>query len=363
MDLSDIKYSVDYKWLNNKALSSSNKNFDLSKIAERQEYFNEKVGTEISALKDFFKNHTFIAYWVAMKQAGKGTYMSMLREIFGSELFVHISVGDLVRETVKRLENEGTNSELYKDLEKVYRGPIPFKDIIDSLFNRSIATLLPDELILALLKIKVSQNDNKILFLDGFPRSKDQLSYSLFFRDLINYRDDPDLFFLINIPLQVIEDRRKNRVVCPKCGNSRNLTLLPTEFVGYDEQTGEFYLECDNPACNRERMVEKEGDAQGLELIKNRLINDWELMRDIRKFHGIDIIEVYNALEADKATQFVDDYELTKMFNYSLGPNKKVVVEESPYVCQDHGKDYVSLLAPAVTVQLIRQLAKFFDLV
>lgn len=68
-------------------------------------------------------------------------------------------------------------------------------------------------------------------------------------------------------------------------------------------------------------------------------------------------------MEADKATQFVDDYELTKMFNYSLGPNKKVVVEESPYVCQDHGKDYVSLLAPAVTVQLIRQLAKFFDLV
>ena len=363
MELTDIKYKVNYKWARNKKDTDTKQYFDLSKIQDRQRYFEQKVGKEISLLKDFFKNHTFIAYWLAMKQAGKGTYMSMLREIFGSDMFIHISVGDLVRETVKIFQEYGTNSELYKKLEKSYRGPLSFQEVIDALLGRSISKLLPDELILALLKIKVDQNDNKILFLDGFPRSRDQLSYSLFFRDLINYRDDPDLFFLINIPLQVIEDRRKNRVVCPKCGNSRNLTLLPTEFIGYDKKTEEFYLECDNPACNKERMVAKEGDSQGLESIKDRLINDWHLMNELRSFHGIDIIELYNALENDKASEYIDDYEKTKEWTYSLDSQGNVTKKARPYVCTDDGKEYVSLLAPAVTVQLIKQLAHFFDLV
>ena len=363
MELKDLCYKVDYTWINNRDLGKSSKEYDLAKVSERSKYFEDKVGKEIKALKDFFKTHTFIAYWLAMKQAGKSTYMSMLREIFGDDMFIHISVGDLVRNTVKTLEREGTGGKFCKDLEKVYRGPIPFDEIIESLFNRSISTLLPDELILALLKLEVDKFDTKILFLDGFPRSRNQLAYSLFFRDLINYRDDPDLFFLINIPLKIIEDRRKNRVVCPKCGSSRNVTLLPTEFVKYDEETGQFYLECDNPTCNKERMVKKEGDAQGLDSIKDRLINDWNLMRDIRQFHGIDIIELYNALEVSKASKYINDYELTKMFEYSVSKNGKILKTETPYVCNDCGKQYVSLVAPSVTIQLIRQLANYFDLV
>ena len=76
--------------------------------------------------------------------------------------------------------------------------------------------------------------EKKALFIDGFPRDLDQVSYSLFFRDLIGYRADPDIFILIDVPNSVIDERIKYRVVCPKCHTPRNLKLLATKQVEYD---------------------------------------------------------------------------------------------------------------------------------
>jgi len=41
-------------------------------------------------------------------------------------------------------------------------------------------TLLPTELILALVKREIAKRPRKTLFIDGFPRDMDQVSYSLF---------------------------------------------------------------------------------------------------------------------------------------------------------------------------------------
>ena len=113
---------------------------------------------------------------------------------------------------------------------------MPLEDIMKSLDNRSTKTLLPSELILALAKREISKLGRKAIFIDGFPRDLDQVSYSLFFRDLINYRDDPDVFILIDVPTTVIDERIKFRVICPICHTSRNLKLLATKNVEYDEK-------------------------------------------------------------------------------------------------------------------------------
>ena len=86
-------YSVSYKWL--KTVDGLGKTYDLDSIVERRLYYQEKVGPEIEFLRDYFRNNTFLAYWLAPKQAGKGTYMNGLKEIFGMDMFTHISVGDV----------------------------------------------------------------------------------------------------------------------------------------------------------------------------------------------------------------------------------------------------------------------------
>jgi len=77
----------------------------------------------------------------------------------------------------------------------------------------------------------------------------DQVSYSLFFRDLIGFRDDADIMVFIDVPTNVIANRIAGRRICPICNTSRNLLLLPTNQVGYDPTQKEFYLLCDNPQC------------------------------------------------------------------------------------------------------------------
>ena len=88
---------------------------------------------------------------------------------------------------------------------------------------RSTKVLLPTELILVLAKREIAKLGKKTIFMDGFPRDLDQISYALFFRDLINYREDPDVFILIDVPTSVIDERVKTRVICPLCNTSQKL--------------------------------------------------------------------------------------------------------------------------------------------
>ena len=69
-----------------------------------------------------------------------------------------------------------------------------------------------------------------------------RINFSLFFRDLVGHRNDPDVFILIDVPEKVIDERIKWRRICPICQTSRNLKLLPTSGVGFDNKAKEFYL-------------------------------------------------------------------------------------------------------------------------
>lgn len=341
------------------------KRFNLTDPKERKEYFEAKVGIEITKLKKYFENDTFIAYFLGKKASGKGTYTKLMAEIFGADKIGHISVGDVVRATHKEIDDPKKKKEIIEYMEQHYRGYISIVDAIDALIDKNQQTLLPTEFILALVKREIDKFERKAVFIDGFPRDLDQVQYSLYFRDLVNYRLDPDIFVAINIPESVLDERMRNRVVCPKCQAPRNLTVFATKEVGFDEKSKEFFLICDNPECGGARMVGKEGDSAGIESIRERLDLDDKLIEKVMSLHGIPKVLLRNSVPINSIKDgIVDDYEITPKFVYTRDEKTgKITTSEEPWVVKDdEGVDSFSLLAPPVVVGLIKQLVQALGL-
>ncbi|MFH0856311.1 MAG: nucleoside monophosphate kinase [bacterium] len=281
-----------------------------------------------------------------------------MMEIFGEDRIGHISVGDVVRDVHSYINDADKKNELMEYLKKNYRGYISIDDAINALISRDTKNLLPTEFILSLVKKEIDKMPKKTLFIDGFPRELDQVSYSLYFRDLINYRDDLDIFAAIDIPESVIDQRMKYRVVCPKCKTPRSLKFLPTTKIGYDEEKKEFYLMCDNPECASARMIGKEGDSLGIETIRERIELDDKLIRKVFSLHGVPKIFLRNAIPVEEAVDLVDDYEITPEYVFSSDENKNITTKEIPWIIKDdNGRDSYSLLSAPVIVSLLKQLA------
>jgi len=340
------------------------KSFNLALPQERQKYFELKAGPEIEKLKEYLKDNTFIAYLLGKKNSGKGTYSKMLAEAVGKEKIDHFSIGDMIRGIDEEIKDEKKRKELLSFLEKNYRGWLSVKEIEKALKQRSTKTLLPTDLILALVKREIARRQKKAIFIDGFPRDLGQVSYSLFFRDLIGYRDDPDIFVLIDVPRTVIDERIKWRRICPVCKTSRNLKLLPTSRIGYDKVKEEFYLICDNPECQGAKMVSKEGDELGIEPIRERLKTDEELIQRTASLYGIPKIFLRNSIPVVKFKEYVDEYEITPEYHYQwLDKENKVKIIEKPWIIKDdEGIESYSLLAPPVVVSLISQMVEVLNL-
>ncbi len=337
----------------------NDRKFDLSDPKEREDYFKFKAGKEIEEIKEYLKESAFIIYLLGKKSAGKGTYSKMLSEVVDPEKIDHFSIGDMVRTVDKELQDEEKTKELTEFLEKNYRGWSSMEEIMELLKGRSTKKLIPTDLILTLVKREIAKRGRKVIFIDGFPRDMDQISYSLFFRDLIGYRDDADFFALIDVPEQVIDERIKWRKICPKCDTSRNLKLLPTSQIDYDKEKGEFHLLCDSPGCEGGRMIRKEGDEAGIAPIKERIEMDEKLIKQAFELYGVPKILLRNSVPVDKAEEYVSEYELTPEYNYKWNEKEgKVEIEETPWTIKDdNGVESYSLMAPPVVVSFIKQLA------
>lgn len=340
-------------------LEGKTQSFNLIDPQERVAYFELKAGFEIRKIREYLKENSFIAYLLGKKNSGKGTYSKMFAEVIGPEEIFHFSIGDMIRGIDEELKNNKRKKELISFLERDYRGWVPLKDLIAALEKRDTKTLLPTELILALVKREIAKKEKKALFIDGFPRDLDQISFSLFFRDLIGYRDDPDIFILIDVPESVIDERLKYRRVCPVCKTSRNLKLLPTEKVGYDQKLEEFYLVCDNPNCRGCKMVQKEGDELGIEAVRERLTTDEKLIKQAFSLYGIPKILLRNSVPVAEAKKYIDDYEITPAYSYEwLAEKNRVKINEKPWqMFDDRGNKSFGLLPPPMVVSLIKQLA------
>jgi adenylate kinase family enzyme len=338
-----------------------NKKFDLTDPKDQKKYFELKTGKKIKKLREYLKNHTFVAYLLGKKNSGKGTYSKMFAETILPDKIEHFSIGDMVRDLDKELTNPKKKKELYKFLEKNYRGRFSLEEVIRDLENRDTKTLRPTEAILALVKREMEKKGGKSLFIDGFPRDLDQINFSLFFRDLIGHRDDPDIFIVIDVPENVIDERIKWRRICPVCQTSRNLKLLPTSKVEYDKNKKEFYLLCDNDG---NRMVQKEGDELGIKNIKQRLETDGKLMEMALSLYGIPKILLRNSIPVKDASKFVDDYEVTPEYEFRWNEKKqKIERQEKKWVVLDDEKlPSFSLMPPSVVASMIKQMSDIFNL-
>ncbi len=339
--------------------------YDVSDPKVRKEYFQAKAGEDIAKLNKYFaEGNTFIAYLLGKKNSGKGTYSKLFKEIFGADKFTHVSIGDLVRETNKAAEDEEEKKKLVIFLKKSYRGYIPFESALDAVLNWDISKLLPTEMILAMVKYEISKHPRKAIFVDGFPRKLDQIAYSLYFRDLINYREDPDFFILIDLPNTIIDERIKGRLICPICNTPRNLKLLRTKYIGHDSNEDKYYLKCDNPdcpGCGKERMVGKAGDDKGIEAIRDRIEGDEALIEKAYSIYGIPKVLLRNSGPVDKKDH-VDDYELTPECVYE-GTGDDIKVSEKLWeVKDDNGVDSYSLMPAPVVVSMLKQIVKVLEL-
>ncbi len=333
--------------------------FSLEDPKERSIYFQHKAGPEIKKIKNYLKKNTFVAFLLGKKNSGKGTYSKLFMEAVGKDNVAHISIGDIVRSVHADLKDNKKKKVLINFLKTRYRGFITIEKAIDVILGRDTSTLLPTEIILALVEREIDKLNRKAIFIDGFPRNLDQVSYSLYFRALMGYRDDPDFFVFISVPESVIDERIKNRVICPKCQTPRSLKLLRTKEIGYDEKAREFYLKCDNPNCDGVRMVPKEGDELGIEPIRERIEIDNKIAATLLDLQGVPKVYLRNSIPVSAAKKAVDDYELTPAYRYDRdSKNGDIKVIEEPWVIKDdEGNPAHSLLPAAVTVSLIKQIA------
>lgn len=346
-------------------IDGTSQRFDLNDVKEREKYFYSKAEKEIEKLKDYFNTgNTFVAYLLGKKNSGKGTYAKLFMEVFGPKKVGHIAVGDIVRDVHKNLSDVNKRSEFINFLEKNYRGFQLINKIENIILGRDTTTLLPAELIVALIKFEISKRPKQALFIDGFPRAVDQIGYSLFLKELIGYRDDPDFFIFIDVPESVIYERVRYRVVCPRCHTTRNLRVNTVKKVGFDEKNNQFYLGCDNPECKNERMVVKEGDELGIEPIRERLETDEQIFRQLLSLTGIPKIYLRNSVPVDKSKEYIDDYEITPAYYYEVDKsNNTVNTIEKPWIINDDdGVPSYSLLPAAVELALIKQTVNVLGL-
>ena len=130
--------------------------------------------------------------FIAPPAAGKGTQSELLCNKYN---FVHISTGDLIRETIKN------NSPLSEELKSI----------------TSQGKLVSDEFILELIKDKLNNAD---YIFDGFPRNVKQAKM---FDELLETQNKKvDYVIYLTVPKDLARKRILGRLSCPKCGRVYN---------------------------------------------------------------------------------------------------------------------------------------------
>ncbi|AKM48441.1 adenylate kinase [Edwardsiella anguillarum] len=160
--------------------------------------------------------------------AGKGTQAQFIMEKYG---IPQISTGDMLRAAVK------AGSELGKQA----------KAIMDA------GKLVTDELVIALVKERIAQEDCRSGFLlDGFPRTIPQADA------MKEAGINVDYVLEFAVPDELIVDRIIGRRVHPGSGRVYHIKFNPPQVEGKDDVTGEDLMtrKDDQEGTVRKRLVE-----------------------------------------------------------------------------------------------------------
>lgn len=110
-------------------------------------------------------------------------------------------------------------------------------------------------------------------------------------------------------------------------------------------------------------MIAKEGDALGIEPIRERLETDKEIFKHLLNVQGIPKIYLRNSVPVGSAGDYVDDYEITPAYHFELDGSGGVKIIEKPWIVKDDdGVPSYSLFSAPVAVALIKQVAKVLNL-
>ena len=203
--------------------------------------------------------------FIAPPAAGKGTQSHLLKEIYGYE---HISTGDMLREAV------ASESALWLEV----------KNIMDK------GDLVSDDLMINLIKDKLTNIKGKPFILDGFPRT---LNQALALDKLLN----DSLYQVIYLKLDINEaiKRIEGRLTC-SCGKTYNVfddKLQPKQngicdkcgrklVKRNDDNVESFKVRYENFLTNTEKLIKYYDDKNKLHIIDvNRNVDD--IFKDISK--------------------------------------------------------------------------------
>ena len=154
--------------------------------------------------------------FIAPPAAGKGTQSNMLKEKFG---YNHISTGDMLREAI----NSG--SEIGAEV----------KNIIDK------GELVSDDLIIKLVKNKLTSLKGKPFILDGFPRTLNQAE------SLDKILTDDYIVIYLDLDESEAINRITGRLTC-NCGKSYNVNIdkLKPKVDGICDNCGSILIKRDD---------------------------------------------------------------------------------------------------------------------
>ncbi|ACD65915.1 MAG TPA: adenylate kinase [Sulfurihydrogenibium sp.] len=182
--------------------------------------------------------------------AGKGTQSQLLKERNG---FIQISTGDLLREAVKNQTELGKLAKQYMDEGK----------------------LVPDDLIISLIKEKLQEYADKNIIFDGFPRTIPQAE-SL--DNLLSHLNkNVDAVILFKIEDDEVVKRLAGRRVCPSCGAVYHMIYNPPK-------TDEI---CDK--CGA-RLIQRDDDKE--EVIRKRLEVYHQQTKPLIEYYKNKIVEI-----------------------------------------------------------------------
>lgn len=163
--------------------------------------------------------------------AGKGTQAIRLAKHYDVP---HVSSGDILRYVVAWKFPIGLEAKAYMDS----------------------GELVPDELVLELLRMRLEQPDAREGFvLDGFPRTLPQAAALDEILAEIDHHLDVAVYF--DVPDELIILRLSARASCPTCGKTYNLLASPPEkdMVCNRDGTALFQREDDRPEVISNRLA------------------------------------------------------------------------------------------------------------
>lgn len=189
--------------------------------------------------------------FIAPPAAGKGTQSNMLKDKYG---YTHISTGDLLREEIASGSALG----------------VEVKSIIDK------GNLVSDELMIDIIKSKLTEIKGKPFILDGFPRTLNQAKV------LDEILDDNYEVVYLELSKDDAIKRIEGRLTC-SCGKSYNLNdaeLMP-KVVGI----------CDN--CGKKLIKRDDDNVEAFIVRYNNFLTNTKVLidyyKDKNKLHIVDV--------------------------------------------------------------------------